>query len=134
MTVQLHLDGREQSERVCACGRGCSLDQKRRDAKWASEACQKHWLREHPAQPLSAAHMTDVTPTRERSGLQVSYPKAREVLEEHFASRGEDYPHNLAVNLLKAAMSERQRAKLEHRIRAQRAAFAAEIEQQQGAA
>jgi hypothetical protein len=88
MTVQLHFDGREQSPRICACGRGCSLAHMRRDAKWASEACQKHWLREHPGQPLSAAHITDVAPTRKRSGLQVSYPKARAVLEGHWRSRG----------------------------------------------
>jgi hypothetical protein len=63
--------------RVCPCPRKCSMEGKRSDAKWASEACAKRWQREHPGLPLSAAYSSDVSPTkRKRSGLQVTRDKA----------------------------------------------------------
>lgn len=63
--------------RVCPCPRKCSMERKRSDAIWASEACAKRWQRENPGLPLSAAYSTDVVPTkRKKSGLQVTRDKA----------------------------------------------------------
>lgn len=74
MTVQLDLNGREQAERVCACGCGRSLADMRRGAKWASRACAERWRRENPGRPLSDAYNHHKTHTRRRSGPSgVSY-------------------------------------------------------------
>jgi hypothetical protein len=103
------------THRVCACGRGCSMEGKRGGAKWASRACAVRWSRENPGRPLSDAYNPHRTRTRRRarpSGWQMSFWKAQGKLEEHFISRGEPFPYRLSVNILADALSDRQRAQL----------------------
>jgi hypothetical protein len=94
--------------RVCPCLRKCSMEGRRSDAIWASEACAKRWQREHPGLPLSAARSTDVSPTnRKKSGLQVSYLR----LVKELRARPDDDP----VDVANDCMSDLQRAQLHAR-------------------
>ena len=103
----------------------------RADAIYASAACRtRAWKRREGITGIRYTKASQNGKSKP-SGLQVSYRKAREVLEDHFISRGEPYPHNLAVNILREAMSDLQRARLDERKRAQRAALMSTAEQRE---
>jgi len=122
MTRQLHLDGREQSERVCACGCGMSLDGMRRDAIWLSRAHAVRWARANPGKSLREAHSANKGRTRTRSrpsGAQGSLGKIRRSMELLVIRVAPDLPPAKADRLVKVhslyTLSERQRALLEQR-------------------
>lgn len=122
--AQLHLDGREQSARVCACGCGASLDGMRRDAIWVSRAHAVRWGRSNPGKSLKDAHSANKgrTQTRDRpSGLQVSFWKAQRALEEFLDLHDVRAARNLSVSILAEGLSDRQRTLLHERKRAKRA-------------
>jgi hypothetical protein len=141
--VQLEIDGAPPPEPVlregfCACGCGEAVNGR----KFVSGAHRQRAYRARvkaemervglPASPsLRAAGMSRPTPPRNgdaenagkqpqrgRSGMQVSFPKAVAILEDFFDDSGYAYTHRLAVKLLAAALSDRQREQLRERKRA----------------
>jgi hypothetical protein len=134
VTGQLGIDGQEQPDRVCACRCGRSLEGKRRDAVWYSRACAVRWARSNPGKSLYVARSANKGQTRtrrSRSGLQVSYRRMVDVLEDLFTYQGLDYPRTRAVNAVRYALSDRQKALLTERKRAQRAPTLTVAEQRQ---
>lgn len=116
----LHLDRREQSERVCACGCGASLDGMRKDAIYASPQCRSlGWKRRvgYADPRRRKASRNGKTRRSGPSGLQVSYRKAVETaIEMLVAGCDEMYiPEEFAERFMSRALSERQRALLEQR-------------------
>jgi hypothetical protein len=139
--AQLHLDGSESPpapvirKGFCRCGCGERVEgmmeywpahRQRAYRRRVKAEMERAGL---PASPsLRAAGVTRGTTARNgdgenvgngalrsRSGLQVSYRKAVEVLAEHFISRGEVYPYVLARNIVKSTLSPRQRQILQAR-------------------
>jgi hypothetical protein len=103
-------------ERFCANGDcGASLEGMRSGALYCSATCRTAgWKAREGITGYRAVKASQNGKTK-ASGLQISYRKALEVLGEHFISRGETYPSVLARNILKSALSDRQRATLERR-------------------
>lgn len=105
----------EQSERVCACGCGASLDGMRKDAIYASAHCRTlGWKRRvgYADPRRRKASPNGKTGRSKPSGLQVSYRKAvRELADVMDAGNPESL--ELAGRILARALPERQRALLE---------------------
>ncbi len=92
----------------CKCGCGASVARRRLGTVWATEACRKRFERR------SVAQNADITRTRSRSGLQVSYRKAVSVLAfflRHAEPEWRDHEWT-AEMVLRAALSERQRERV----------------------
>ena len=121
MTAQLHLDGREQSERVCRCGCGRSLEGMRKDAIYASSSCRALIYRRDRG--IVGYRPVKAVLNGKPSGLQVSFWKAQGALQEWLEQYVPDAraPRNLSVSILTDALSERQREQLHERKRAKRA-------------
>jgi hypothetical protein len=114
-SVQIDIDGHDQPERICACGCKRSLEGMRRNAIYATSACRaRDWKRrEGYADPRRRKASRNGRRQRPKpSGLQVSFPKAVEQLEEYLTQHGHLTPYTTARAILKGALSERQRAKL----------------------
>jgi hypothetical protein len=103
--------------RLCACPCKEPLTGMKATARFRTRHARPRHYRERKA---TRAAVTSQRP-RKPSGLQVSYRKMVDVLEDYFTSHGAEYPRNMAVNIAREALSDRQRAVLQQRKRAQQA-------------
>lgn len=101
--------------RLCACGCRADLDKLglKRTAKWATDACATAWARRNPGKSKSAAVCPNVARTRKPSGLQVPFHRVERELTDALSHSPSD--RLIAVETVRACLSERQRARLEAR-------------------
>jgi hypothetical protein len=109
VTVQLDLNGRAQSERVCACPCKRSLEGRRRSAVYYSAACRtRAWKERHNIAGIRYVKASQNG--KSRSGVQISYYRAFKALTAYTGL--DDWEIEIA---LEAALPERQREVLRER-------------------
>lgn len=98
--------------RMCACGCGRDLDamRLRSGARYATPACRTRAWREGRQRARKASHKR-----HRRSGLQLSFFRAKRELAAEFAKLGLSYPSARAHAVLRRALSNRQRDALDSR-------------------
>ncbi len=92
-------------------------------ALYATNACRTRHYRERKLADHQTPRVTSQRRDSKPSGLQISFWKAQQALEQWLEEYVRDVPapHNLAVQILEQAMSDKQRDELHARKRAKRA-------------
>jgi hypothetical protein len=100
------------SERLCACGCGESLEGKRPNARYRSDACRSRgWKgRAGYTDPRAAKpRRNGQRKAKRKPDLRISYRKALDALEEAFAQYGVDSPYVRARAVLRPLLSDAAR-------------------------